>query len=412
MHIVTRNVNTALSTMMEAATDSLYGAETVKNSSRNGAVWKFRRPVTLTYERPRERVLFHPVRDANPFFHVFEAVWMLAGRNDLAPVEFYVKRMREFSDNDHTLNGAYGYRWRRAKVGTGIPGNASYGGTTPDHRDEVDQLDILINLLRRSPDTRRTVLAMWNVEDDLCASVEPASKDVCCNLAAAFSLEPCWTCGGTGFFSEARALEIERSRPEWDRREVERKLCGISCLECDGPTGPFAGRRLDLTVFNRSNDVLWGMLGANAVHFSFLLEYVAGALGVPVGEYHQVSSNAHFYVERLDWKPEQMKGIHGHESTTVGPPLLKTPADRAAFDREAPLFVDEHGRPLSPLADAPFHRTYWENEWLSTVAEPLMRAYRCHKAGYADAAREWAGRVCDPNWARAANEWLSRRAKP
>jgi len=54
---------------------------------------------------------------------------------------------------------------------------------------------------------------------------------------------------------------------------------------------------LDLTVFNRSNDVLWGLLGANIVQFSFLLEYIAKSVGVPMGRLHQISTNAHIYTE-------------------------------------------------------------------------------------------------------------------
>ena len=36
---------------------------------------------------------------------------------------------------------------------------------------------------------------------------------------------------------------------------------------------------LDMTVCNRSNDLIWGCCGANAVHMSFLQEYVATMWG-------------------------------------------------------------------------------------------------------------------------------------
>jgi hypothetical protein len=35
-----------------------------------------------------------------------------------------------------------------------------------------------------------------------------------------------------------------------------------------------------MTVTNRSNDLCWGMLGANYVHFTILQEYLAARLGV------------------------------------------------------------------------------------------------------------------------------------
>jgi thymidylate synthase len=55
--------------------------------------------------------------------------------------------------------------------------------------------------------------------------------------------------------------------------------------------------RLNMTVTNRSNDLIWGAYGANVVHFSFLHEYMAALTGLPVGCYYQVSNNLHIYPE-------------------------------------------------------------------------------------------------------------------
>src|SRR5207237_2010921 len=55
-------------------------------------------------------------------------------------------------------------------------------------------------------------------------------------------------------------------------------------------------RVLDMTVINRSNDTLWGALGSNYVHFSFLHEYISLATGCVVGRYNQFSNNLHVYV--------------------------------------------------------------------------------------------------------------------
>ena len=85
----------------------------VRMESRNGPIIEVPCPVTTTYLRPLRRILFDSVRDCNPFFHFFESLWMLAGRNDVAFVEKFNKRMATFSDDGSTLNGAYGYRWRR-----------------------------------------------------------------------------------------------------------------------------------------------------------------------------------------------------------------------------------------------------------------------------------------------------------
>src|ERR1700722_12558914 len=81
--------------------------------SRNGPVLRAPCPVTTVYTHPLERVLFDPERDANPFFHVVEALRMIAGRNTIKDLMPYVPRMGEFSDDGRvTQPAAYGERWR------------------------------------------------------------------------------------------------------------------------------------------------------------------------------------------------------------------------------------------------------------------------------------------------------------
>ena len=50
--------------------------------SRNGQTMECRTPVTTVYNKPWQRVLFKTERDANPFFHLYESIWMLAGSRD------------------------------------------------------------------------------------------------------------------------------------------------------------------------------------------------------------------------------------------------------------------------------------------------------------------------------------------
>ena len=47
--------------------------------SRNGVTYEVTTPVTTTYQKPWERVCLIPERDANPFFHFIEGLWMLNG---------------------------------------------------------------------------------------------------------------------------------------------------------------------------------------------------------------------------------------------------------------------------------------------------------------------------------------------
>ena len=102
-----RNVHDALIRGID-----LLHVENCKSESRNGIVYESTTPVTTVYNRPSERVLFWEERDANPFFHFMEGLWMLEGRNDLKFVYQYNKGMKNYSDDGETLHGAYGWRWR------------------------------------------------------------------------------------------------------------------------------------------------------------------------------------------------------------------------------------------------------------------------------------------------------------
>jgi hypothetical protein len=173
MHLITRNVNTAFRELVWAFHNGeLENGDRlplVQKNSRNGGVTMLEEPCLITYTHPRERVLFNSARDANPFFHLYESLWMLAGRNDVAPLTYYVSKMKDFSDDDgKTFNGAYGYRWRHALR------DSTLGW------EDKDQLDIIVSHLKGNPESRRAVLQMWNVEDDLL-KIE-RSKDVCCNF--------------------------------------------------------------------------------------------------------------------------------------------------------------------------------------------------------------------------------------
>src|SRR5690349_8491532 len=134
MHVINaRNVNYALAEGIHHLSEV-----GVKRESRNGPVMMAPTPVTTVYERPLERVLFWMERDANPYFHLYESLWMLAGRHDVAPLVRYDKQMQEYSDDGKILHAAYGHRWRKAF--------------------DVDQLELIARALKANPNDRRQVL--------------------------------------------------------------------------------------------------------------------------------------------------------------------------------------------------------------------------------------------------------------
>lgn len=380
MELKTRNVNTAFKTLVEMFSRKDHGSAIPlrKTTSRNGNVLMIDEPVLITYMNPRERVLFNTARDANPFFHLYEALWMLAGRNDVESVAYYAKQMREYSDDGKTLNGAYGKRWRRAnheKYQQVYDGDATRAEVW---ETSVDQLQILVSHLKSNPTSRRAVLSMWNVEDDLL--MIDTSKDVCCNLSVMFSIR------------EGEVIEDEaKSHPH---------------------TGTFytTKKYLDMTVTNRSNDMIWGLLGANYVHFTFLQEYIAANLGVGVGRYYHFTNNLHVY--EWNWKPKEWleSGDVASYTPTSGAeeivkntvPLIKDPF---TFEEELRFIVQFY-------KGVGVHRT-WKEPFFGKVAFPMLMAHLNYREYRDDPQRayDWMELVEADDWRIAGTDWLDRRAK-
>lgn len=319
----------------------------LQEKSRAGSVMVMPSPVMSIYERPTERVLFDLGRDANPFFHLFESLWMLSGCEDADQLNHYVKDFgARFAEKDGTIHGAYGYRWR--------------------HQFGIDQLDTIVERLRTNPSDRQCVLQMWDA--DSCDDLRQDWKDRPCNTHAFF-----------------------RIREEPDTRGGD--------LVID--------KKLDLTVLCRSNDIIWGAYGANAVHFSMLLEYMAGRIGVEVGRMYQFSNNYHAYLPILDKVGEPV--TIEYENNVMPMPIGNV---WNKWDRDLEAFIE-------------WHRWLWEqddasedldlpddnirNLWFRVVAAPMCIINWLWKKGrYAD-ARGYTQHVEADDWREAASLWMNRR---
>lgn len=136
----------------------------IQEQSRNGPVCVAPDPLVTTYMRPTERVLFCPKRDANHTFHLMEAIWMLAGENNVEWLLQFNSKFDQYAEPDGSMHGAYGHRWRR-----------HFGG---------DQIINVIDKLQADPHTRQAVIAMWSPEDDLVGDW----KDRPCNTHIYFDM--------------------------------------------------------------------------------------------------------------------------------------------------------------------------------------------------------------------------------
>jgi len=292
-----------------------------RSPSRAGDVVVLDSPVMSVYHKPCERVLFDPTRDANPFFHLFESIWMLAGRSD---AEFLNRFVKDFgarcAEEDDILWGAYGHRWRR--------------------HFEIDQINVCVSQLRANPKERRVVIAMWDPHMDLGVS----KKDLPCN---------------THIY-----LRVVRDK-------------------------------LDMMINCRSNDILWGAYGANAVHFSVLQEVMAAGIGVPVGLLYQNSWNWHAYTPVLD--KQNPRGTDPYEEALVRPSPMVDHYD--TFFQECESFC---------RGDVEI--TY-RNEWFRHTAFPMLSVHKTYKVDGAAAAFQMAPIIHAQDWRLAAIQWLERRIR-
>jgi len=328
-----RNVNDALLLGIDLfSDDTSYRIQ----ESRNGTTYEALEPVTTVYRNPCERVCLVEERDANPFFHFIESMWMLAGRKDLISLTYYVSSMKDFSDDGETLWGAYGHRWKEYFL--------------------KNQLDIIVKMLQKNPEDRRAVLQMWDALHDL----DKEGKDVPCNTNIYFKIRD---------------------------------------------------NKLNMTVCNRSNDMLWGAYGANVVHMSILQEYMAHRLEIEVGTYRQVSDSFHIYLNPV-W--EKVKDLYIDIYTFKD---IKNPYDTLDDYKPVPLFVDHTTLDWELNRFFNYHpadlesSNNWENHCMRDIAVPMASAYSKYKANQFDEAYEICEKIVPVDWKNACLSWLRTREK-
>lgn len=293
----------------------------IQRDSRNGRVLMLPLPATMIYTDPLYRCNFTVNRKANPVFHHMEAMWMLAGRNDVKFLEIFNTNMKTYSDDGVIFNAAYGHRIRK-----------HFGH---------DQLKECIGILASEPDSRQAVIQLWDHND-----LMKDTKDKACNMLMVFSIN----------FEE----------------------------------------QVDLLIFNRSNDAVYGgVTGANPVHFSYFLQYVAERLALDVGHMTFVSNNLHVYLD-----------LYNHWRTMIWDTVISIPI-RMVYKigelEEIELFCN--------LACA---REYiseegWESRTLTFVTVPMYNYWIATKYKEdSGIAQHWINKIISPEWAMAVSLWESK----
>lgn len=332
----------------EAYVESYWAIKThgKTENSRNGPVLAMPGPTFLSIRKPLERVIFDPERNCNPFFHVMETIWMFAGDNHVGFPSKFNSTYVNYAEADGSVHGAYGKRWR-----------SHFPVKESGQRYLMDQIQLAIAMLRTNSEDRRVVLSMWDTSEDLGAK----KRDLPCN---------------THIYFRARKTPVADTKmgsPKWT---------------------------LDMTVCNRSNDLLWGMLGANVVHMTYLQELVAFGAEMEIGNYQVFTNNLHVYTEN-DVCKRFMKGPVRTDLYVVPGmdylALLDEGETVTDFLRDCEDFVHDRG-------------TKFKTHWMNVVAMPMYLAYsaRLYKTGD---GLEFVDRIEAPDWRAACRQWIERKTQ-
>jgi thymidylate synthase len=229
--------------------------EGVKRKTRGKVCIELPEPFMFKITNPIARIVTIAERSWNPILPFAESLWLASGRNDLEFIGHYLKNMKNFSDDGLYLRGGYGPRLRKFngisdeyRIGSSVGVEAASLEKT-----EVDQFDFIYKCFKRDINTRQAII---NIGDP--------SKD-CFNNDGSLKVTKDFPC--------TRLLHFQKQ--------------------------PLSNK-LNLTVYMRSNDLIWGASAVNIFNFTFMLEYFAQMLSLEIGDYYHIANNFHYYEDFED----------------------------------------------------------------------------------------------------------------
>jgi len=235
--------------------------------------------------------------------------------------------------------------------------NAAYGYRLRKHFG-VDQLKEAIDILKADPDSRQAVCQIWDATD-----LTSLTKDKACNTQIIF----------------------------------QRNMT---------PGSPLETKKLDMFVYNRSNDAIWGgVTGTNPVHFNAIHQYVADGAGFATNSMYMVSCNLHTYLEnpkteQLFSDPSSSYKHHSH---------LRTLIKYEKLDSDLCRFFMGFDYCLENFVKMDMSKLNLTNEFCIRLSH-MLKAYYVYKVGkdIDKAIRILQEELPPYEWSEACVRWLER----
>jgi len=229
--------------------------EGIRRKTRDKVCVELPGPFMFKITNSTARLVTINERKWNPILPFAESLWLATGRNDLEFIGHYLNKMKNFSDDGQFLRGGYGPRLRKFN---GI--NDDYKIRNPYNinvsklnKSEVDQFNFICQKFKKDLYTRQAII---NIGDP--------PKD-CFNKDGSIKITKDFPC--------TRLLHFQK-QPH--------------------------SNKLNLTVYMRSNDLMWGASAVNIFNFTFILEYFAQILNLDIGDYYHIANNFHYYEDFED----------------------------------------------------------------------------------------------------------------
>ena len=212
--------------------------------------------------------------------------------------------------------------------------HGAYGWRWRKHWN-FDQLKAIVDTLRGDTTNRQCVLSMWDPAQDLGTEF----KDRPCNTHIYFRI---------------------------------------------------TGGKLNMTVCNRSNDLVWGMMGSNIVHMTMLQELMAVWCGTKLGTYTVVTNNLHIYKDLPNFDDIWGEAMHLQSEG------WHEPCGMIKMGESAEIFLMDCKRFMAGEAT--------KCRWFDEVAAP-MRDF------YLDVPNrvKHLSRIADPAWHTGMKQWIAGR---
>lgn len=224
--------------------------EGIKRETRGKICYEINEPVLIKVSNPSDRHINIKERKGyNKYLPFAESLWILNGVNELSLPGTYTPNLYSYSDDGKHMRASYSPRIR------------SFSGITTDYAIDTPKERNILNG------------GSFGCVDQIKYVVESFKRDINSRQCVVEIADPPKDC-----FNQDGTLKVTKDQPCT-------RLLNFQVRD----------EKLDITVYMRSNDLVFGYACVNFTNFAIFQEIISKIIGVPVGNYYTMANNMHYY---------------------------------------------------------------------------------------------------------------------